>query len=153
MSDTRDWDKEMAKIDQVIASTPATVPARATPARPAALPSGGGTSAAAASAPSATGSWLAAWSRLLLALLMAAALPVWPFAKYCGSGLALYLGAVGVGVIAALWAAGAAWRHRRGTAHVVALLVVVWTVTLATIEVLPRIGYAKQVATWACTAP
>src|SRR5690348_5855548 len=66
------------------------------------------------------------WLRVLLAALLAGALPFWPYARGCGLCLYLYLGAAAVAVIAGLWASSSTWQRRRARAHVVALLVVLW---------------------------
>jgi len=42
------------------------------------------------------------------------------------------------------------WHRRRGLAHIIALLVTLWGLGLVMIEVLPRVGYAKQVIRWTC---
>jgi hypothetical protein len=54
---------------------------------------------------------------------------------------------VGAGV----WGMLASWRRRLGVAHVVALLVTLWGVGLVAAELLPRLGYAKDTATWSCS--
>ncbi|HEU4588757.1 MAG TPA: hypothetical protein VFS11_08925 [Gemmatimonadales bacterium] len=153
MTGPRDWDKELAEIDKAIARLPARpaqsaeVPAAAgTPAGSAPSPAGARTVRPAASPRETTTTWL----RVVLAVVLAAALPFWTYSRGCGLGLYLYLGASAVVVIAGLWAAGSAWQRRRARAHIVALLVVLWGLGLIAHEVLPRIGYAKQPARWTC---
>jgi hypothetical protein len=138
VTEPRDWDKELAAIDRAIERAP--VPAAGTPA---AAPRDAGP-------PLARGSAGRAWARLLPVLALAVALPFWPYARACGLGLALYLGAVAILVGAGFWAATSAWRHRRPLAHVLALGAVTWGGVLAAQEVLPRIGYAKVTASWTC---
>lgn len=151
MTGPRDWDKELADIDKIIAATPApSAPAKGGAVVPAAGPAAAAPRSAPAAAPAGRGSFVGTWFRLLLAGLLAVALPIWPFIHTCGTGLALYLGAVGMTAFAGLWAATASWAARRSTAHVLSLLVIVWAGTLAAIEVLPRTGYARQVASWSC---
>lgn len=144
----RDWDKELAEIDKIMTQAPA---------RPPALPGGGSAPAqrpAAAPAPARPASdgptLLGTWVRILLALVLAAAMSQWPYRHACGFPLMLYLGATGMTVIAGLWAARATWRRRMGLLHGVALLSALWGIGLAAAAVLPRIGYAKQAATWWC---
>jgi len=142
----RDWDKELAQIDKIIAQTPrgaAPVPAAggAGAARPA---------AAEISAPTPRRKVLGAWLRVLLGVGLAAGVTRWPYLHTCGVALYLYLGALGVTLLGGFWAAVAAWRRRMGLAHTVSLLVMLWGGVLLTSEVLPRIGYAKHTAAWGC---
>jgi hypothetical protein len=139
----RDWDKELADIDKLIASSPAvppgsTVPAPAGPRAgpPAALPKREA---------------LGGWSRVLLGAAAAVGAAFWPYAHACGLGLWLYLGVAGTVVIAGVWGMVVSWRRRLGLAHVVALLVTLWGIGLVAAELLPRLGYAKDTATWSCS--
>jgi hypothetical protein len=132
---SRDWDKELAAIDRAIERAPLSP--SATPRPDVSL------------AP-ARGSAGRVWGRLALVVALGAALPFWPYARGCGVGLVLYLGAVAVLLAASTWAATHAWRHRRPAAHVLALAAIAWGSALAAREVLPRIGYARVPATWAC---
>ena len=136
MTGPRDWDKELAAIDRAIERAP-TPPTRA-PASDAAR------------TPGVRGAAPRAWARLALVLALAVALPFWPYARACGVGLMLYLGAVATLCAAGVWAAANAWRHRRAVAHVLALAAVAWSAALAAREVLPRIGYARVSAGWRC---
>ncbi len=90
--------------------------------------------------------------RVGLAVALAVGVPFWPYASRCGLWLGGYLASVGVMVVAGAWAAISTWRGRMGRAHFVALLVVAWGAALAAKEVLPRVGYAKDVArtSWTC---
>lgn len=141
----RDWDKELAEIDKVIArspapSGPAPAPASREPAgAPAALPPAGGRKAAAAT-----------WLRVLLGLVLAVGMTQWPYQAACGWRLFLYLGASVVVVGAGLWSAISSWRRRMGLAHTIALLVLLWGLVLVAREVLPRVGYAARQLEWTC---
>lgn len=149
MTAPRDWDKELAEIDKVMARQPAPVPAKAGAAAPAPAPRSGG--AAPVEAPRATGkAAFGTWLRVLLVAVAGGALTQWPYANSCGLGLILYLGAVGVVTLGGLWGALSSWNRRMGLAHVVSLLVSLWGLGLAAAVVLPRMGYAKQAATWFC---
>jgi hypothetical protein len=141
----RDWDKELAKIDRAMAATP-PVPAGTPAARGAAAP------AALVPPPAAVGARAraATWFRVLLTVALAVALPLWPYAHACGTGLWLYLAAVSVTGLSAVWAAFSAWRRRQGLAHLLALLAVAWVLVLGAREVLPRTGYARITAAWTC---
>ncbi|HET9235592.1 MAG TPA: hypothetical protein VFP10_15835, partial [Candidatus Eisenbacteria bacterium] len=65
-------------------------------------------------------------------------------------GLAGYLVAVAAVAGAGIWSAVWTWRHRAARAHTLSILLIAWGLLLGAGEVLPRIGYAKQVLTWAC---
>lgn len=92
---------------------------------------------------------LGVWGRLVLATLLAAALTQWPYPR-CGFPLALYLAAVGMLLVAAVWAAHSAWQARSGRAHVVAIILLFAGAALAATQVLPRLGYSPVEVTWRC---
>ena len=149
----RDWDRELSDIDRVIAkqgSAPSTGPAP-TPAiaRPAGPVAPGGP---VGPVPVRRRSVALTWFWVALAVALAVALGIWPYRRECGLQLFFYLGAAGVAVVVGLLAALASWSHRRGVAHVLALLTLVWAGVVVTHEVLPRIGYAKVDRTWTCVA-
>ena len=138
---TRDWDKELADIDKIIASSPAVPPGSTVPApAPRAGPP--------VAAPRREA--LGGWSRVLLGVAAAVGAAFWPYAHACGLGLWLYLGVSGTVVVAGGWGMLASWRRRLGLAHVVALLVTLWGIGLVAAELLPRLGYARDTATWSC---
>ena len=149
----RDWDKELADIDKIIAKTP---PGKLTPAPsegaapPPARASAAAPPVAALPAPPRKGAALSTWLRVLLGVALAAGLTQWPYFHACGSGLFLYLGAIGVAMLAGVWGAATSWRRRMGLAHTISLMVILSSGVLAASEVLPRVGYAKRVATWWC---
>ena len=143
----RDWDKELAKIDRQLESVSdealIRAPAGATPAeRQQVIVERERTST------------FAALARLALAVLVGVAILFWPYTARCGAGLAAYLGAVGVVVLAGVWSSGWTWRHRTAKAHLLSLLIVVWGLVLGAMEVLPRAGYAiptaAHPAAWRC---
>ena len=146
MSDKpRDWDRELAEIDKVIARAPGDppVPQRAPGSAPAAVP------APPVRLPGGRDR-VGAWLRTLLVVALAAGLPFWPYAQRCGLGLAGYAAAVGVLILAGIWALAGSWRHRQGVAHFLSLLALLWGLALAAAVVLPRIGYAREVLPWSC---
>ena len=151
MTAPRDWDKEMAEIDKVIAKAPAAapVPAKAGGGQsPAPRQSSGPAPAPPSSGKAALGTWL----KVLLGALLGGAMTQWPYANECGVGLFIYLGAAGVVVIAGLWGALSSWNRRMGFAHVLSLLVTLWGIGLVTAVALPRMGYVqvRPPATWFC---
>jgi hypothetical protein len=141
----RDWDKELAAIDKVMAkggAAPAGVPAQR----------GGG---AVASAP-APGRALSrrtvftTWVRAALGILVAAAVLQWPYAHRCGLGLMLYLGAAGMVAVAGAWTMIVSWHRRQGWAHFVGLGIFLGGLALVATVLLPRMGYAATVLPWMC---
>jgi hypothetical protein len=135
----RDWDRDLADIDRVIEKGPGPA---GTPAR---LPAPG-------APPVVKGSVAMTWFWVALALLLAVALPLWPYGKECGLQFFFYLGALALALLAGGAGAVSSWAARRGLAHVLSLLVMVWAGALAVREVLPRVGYAAQSKTWLCPA-
>ena len=63
-------------------------------------------------------------------------------------GLLFYMFAVAMLIVTGVWSARLTWITRLAVAHTLALTIVFWGLTLATVETLPRIGYAKAEATW-----
>jgi hypothetical protein len=161
----RDWEKELAKIDKQLGSLSddellapkAVVPAGKAGGKAAAGKPAGKAPAAAAPASNAgrpaTRAW-AVYARLTLSVALGAAMVLWPYEARCGLGLAAYLAAVGVVVGSGIWSSVWTWRHRASKAHSLSLLLILWGLVLGSIEVLPRIGYAKpdarHPAAWAC---
>src|SRR5207247_4078207 len=94
------------------------------------------------------------YTRLTLSVALGIAMVIWPWPSGCGLGLAGYLGAVLLVVASGVWSSVWTWRHRASRAHTVSLLLILWGLVLGSLEVLPRIGYAKPDArhpsTWVC---
>jgi hypothetical protein len=143
-----DWDKEMKKIDKqlesisddaLISSSAAKAPAEK--ARVAEV--------------QRTTTTFGVFARLVLAVILGLAMLFWPYSVRCGPGLFAYLFASSMVGVAGVWSAVWTWRHRAAQAHVLSLLLVVWGLVLAGLEVLPRVGYAfptvAHPATWMCT--
>jgi hypothetical protein len=78
------------------------------------------------------------------------ALTQWPYPHECGWRLGGYLGAVGMVVLSGAWVGFASWRLRSGVVQILAQVLFYWGVVLAAEQVLPRIGYAAETASWAC---
>lgn len=144
MSDQpRDWDKELAAIDKVIArgGSAAPVPARQGGGAPAAGGGGGMLSRRMA---------LTTWVRAGLGILVAAAVLQWPYAHRCGLGLILYLGSAGMVAVAGAWTMIVSWQRRQGWAHLAGLGVLLGGLVLVGAVLLPRLGYAATVLPWMC---
>jgi hypothetical protein len=90
--------------------------------------------------------------RVAVGVGLGVALTQWPYASRCGWPLLGYLAAVLALLLSGGWAAVAAWKHHVGIAHAAALIVFFWGVVLAAEQVLPRVGYAAESATWRCRA-
>jgi len=93
---------------------------------------------------------LGVWARLLAVALLGGAILWWPYVRSCGFGLAAYLAASAMIVVGGIWVVACTWILRMARTHAVAMLVALWGVSLIAIEVLPRVGYAAQSATWLC---
>ena len=132
----RNWDKELAEVDRAIAKQPAPVTAPA----------------ATAGKPASSQRRFVAltWFWTGLAVLLAVALPFWPNDKSCGLRLVFYLGAASIALLMGVLGALASWSHRRGLAHLLSLLAIAWAAVMATREILPRVGYARQELGWTC---
>ena len=142
----RNWDDELKRIDRQLESV----------SDAALLPSPATTPAAKAETAKlqAETSTLGVFARLVLGVALGVGMFFWPYSARCGIGLAAYLGAVVVLIIAGVWSGIWAWRHRSGRAHLLAILLAVWGSVLGAIEILPRVGYAKpsaqHPAEWIC---
>jgi hypothetical protein len=148
----RNWDKELADIDRVIQQGGG---AAGQQGGPPVLPSGAPVTTRPPSPVSpgvAKGSVAMTWFWVVLALLLAAALPLWPYGKECGLQFFFYLGAATLALLAGVAGAVSSWATRRGLAHLLSLLAVVWAGVMGAREVLPRAGYAAQSKTWLCPA-
>ena len=153
----RDWDKELADIDKLIATGAGDIPESRLPARRGEAPAG----RRAEPAPQAGGTpaisdrraLLVTWVMFLLTTLLGVGLWQWPYQRSCGLPLYGYLGAVGTFGLAALWTTGWSWRTRRTVVHFLSIGLLGCACFLGLREVLPRIGYAKRAATWQCTTP
>jgi hypothetical protein len=89
------------------------------------------------------------WARVGLGVVVALAVPQWPYGRDCGGELLVYLLAVATVAVTGFWGATASWRGRLASAHVVALCTILWALTLAALEVLPRSDAYSPVA-WTC---
>lgn len=142
----RDWDKELREVDRLLNQLPthredqmaAAASAKRTPV------------AAATGAPQDSGSRLGTWARVGLGLLVGIGMPFWPYGHTCGFKLLFYAIGVLAVVVAGVWSGLSSWKRRMGMAHLLSQLLVIWGLILAAGVVLPRVGYAKDAATWFC---
>jgi hypothetical protein len=140
---TRDWDKEMAKIDKQLESVS---DAQLFPEKKGATPV---QKAQVAEVRETTKSWPAI-VRLALSVALGIGILFWPYANRCGLGLSGYLLAVTAVAGSGIWSAVWTWRHRAGRAHALSILLLLWGLVLGATEILPRVGYAKQKLLWSC---
>jgi hypothetical protein len=149
----RDWDKELAEIDKIIAKQPLPAAGKPVPAAAAAAGTAVAPRAAAAPAPApARGrAALSGWVRVLLGAAAAAGVALaWPYAHRCGLPLYGYLAASSGVILAGLWGVVTSWRRRLGVAHVVALLATLTGIALVTRIIVDRTSYPRHPATWSC---
>jgi len=92
----------------------------------------------------------ALWSGLFLAVALGVMMTQWPYPKDCGLHLLSYLGAVAAVLLAGAGIAFDSWRLRNGVTHLLSLILIFWAMVLAAEQVLPRIGYATDQASWRC---
>ena len=90
------------------------------------------------------------WARLSVAVILGAAVNWWPYGRNCGFGLAAYVAATAMIIVAGIWVVVCTWTCRMARTHAFAMLVTLWGVGLIGVEVLPRIGYAARPAAWLC---
>lgn len=94
----------------------------------------------------------ALWGRVLLGVTLGVAMTQWPYPHGCGVALLGYLGAVGMVLLTGAWIGFASWRLRNGLTHILSLILLYWGIVLAAEQILPRIGYAADSASWRCSA-
>lgn len=145
---SKDWERELAKIDKQLESVSdeALFPTKSAP-----TPAARAENIERQKSTSTLGVVL----RLLLSVALGVAMMFWPYATRCGAGLFYYLGAVAILLAAGTWSAIWSWRHRAGRAHVLSLGILIWGGILGAREILPRVGYAKpdeaHPAQWLCS--
>jgi len=122
-----------------------TTPARGVPAARRAPRAARGTEAL------SRGELTALWARIVLGVLLGGMMTQWPYPHGCGWPLGEYLGAVAVVVLAGGWIASVSWQRRHAPVHVLALLLTLWGIALATYQILPRVGYAAERWSWQCS--
>ena len=155
----RDWDKELAEVDRLLAKLPHADPTLGRNQPAAAKPGAAGHAHAphapvgAGAGPAQPPSVAAVWIRVGLASLVGLAMTQWPYTHGCGIKEIFYLIGAGAVVASSVWGAWGSWRRRMGLAHGLSIGLLIWGLTLVTFEVLPRVGYAAKAATWFCPEP
>lgn len=154
----RDWDKELAEVDRLLAKLPHADPTLGRGQAPVHKPGTPGAAHPApghkpAPGPAAPPQPLAVWLRVGLGLLAGLAMTQWPYTHVCGLKSMFFLVGAGAVVAAGVWGAWGAWRRRMGWANGLSIGVLVWGLALVTFEVLPKVGYAAKAATWFCAEP
>jgi hypothetical protein len=145
----RDWDKELAEVDRLLTNIPGHQPPPA-PIRPAGgYPAPGGPDHRAPRAISAR-EWAGTWIRVGLGLLIGIGMTQWPYTHGCGLKLWFYLIGVAAVLAAGVWSSISSWRRHLRWAHLLSQGLVIWGLILAAREILPRVHYARDVATWLC---
>lgn len=96
------------------------------------------------------GHLVALWTRVLLGIALGGWMTQWPYPYGCGSPLLGYLGAVLTVLLTGAWIAFASWKLRSGVTHILSLILFFWGIVLAAEQLLPRIGYAADRASWRC---
>ncbi len=95
---------------------------------------------------------LGTWGRISLGVLIAIGMLQWPYDHSCGFKLGFYLSAVAMVMVSAGWGSVFSWKSRMPMAHAVSQGLLIWGLVLGAGQVLPRVGYAKDLATWRCVA-
>jgi len=155
----RDWDREMAEVDRLLKKLPDAEPTLGRGAAPTlkktpAVSPGGAPGAAPAGRAGGRGvARIGTWTRVVLGLLLGIGMTQWPYTHGCGPRLIFYLVGVGAVLAAGVWSGISSWKGRLGAAHLLAQGLIIWGLVLAAREVLPRIGYARQQATFFCAGP
>ena len=154
----RDWDKEMAQVDRLLAKLPEADPAlgRGVPTVPvsprAAVGGAAGAVAMHPAGPARGGAWITTWMRVGLGLALGVGMLVWPYTHACGLKLVFYLiGATAV-TVAGVWSALTSWKRRLGIAHTLSIVLIIWGLGIAGRQVLPRI-YGKTPIPFFCSEP
>jgi hypothetical protein len=94
------------------------------------------------------------YARMILVLALCVSIVFWPYSSRCGQQLYGFLGAVGAVICGGFWISALTWRWRMPKTHILSALVILWGITIAASEVLPRVGYAKadseRPVGWSC---
>jgi hypothetical protein len=97
------------------------------------------------------------WARVVLIAALAGATTFWwPYPHVCGQGLLTYLAAGVLLVLGSIWAMTATWQIRIASAHVVAMVFLLWGLAFVSIQIVPRTSLAASIgmrpSAWRCNA-
>ena len=92
------------------------------------------------------------WGKILLGVLIAVGMLQWPYDHSCGFKLGFYLTGVAMVLVSAGWGSASSWKNRMPIAHSVSQILMLWGFILGAGQVLPRVGYTQDLATWRCVA-
>ncbi len=106
--------------------------------------------AAPSPASSTRGELVGLWARVVLGIALGGLMTQWPYPNGCGWPLLGYFGAILTVLLTAAWIGFASWKLRSGATHLLALILYFWGIVLAAEQLLPRIGYAENPASWYC---
>ena len=142
-------------VDRLLAQLPGLQQSPSSTARPVSRPAYAAVTPVTLATPSresslTPGEWIGVWVRVAMGLALGIMMAGWPYSRACGLPLLGYLGATVIVMLTGMWAATASWRYRVALAHVVALTVLLYGLTLGVAELLPRTGYAVDHASWQC---
>jgi hypothetical protein len=148
MSDAVDWDTELRKIEREFDGLPAELtPAQLKAKRVAERREEERRKERAAKR--------GVQARVALVIILAVAVAFWPYRRDCSLGLFTFMGAQGMVVTGGLWLMVCTWRQHMAKTHGLALIVMLWGLTLIAHQVLPRVGYAKddpsKPSQWVCS--
>ena len=87
-----------------------------------------------------------------MVVVLAAALTQWPYPRSCGMPLYGYLAVVLLVSALAVRATVISWTDHRAVAHWFAIAMLLGGIVFAAEAVLPRVGYAKNAASFSCGA-
>src|SRR3954462_1907720 len=132
----RNWDREMADIDRAIAKQQPATGGSVQPGSPPVTPQRRFVALT--------------WFWTVIAVLLGVALLLCPVDRNCGIRLIFFIGAGSLALLAGVIGALNSWAHRRGLAHLLSLLVIVFAGVMLMREILPRAGYAREARDWTC---
>ena len=90
------------------------------------------------------------WSWVGLGALLSVAMLYWPYSRTGIWSILFYAFAVAMVIVAGVWGAQLTWKTRLGIAHTIALVVLLWGITLGAAETFPHRSCASTEAGAIC---